>query len=63
MNDGTTLECTFCEHTVNTLQFDSASEASRRTQAAAAMNQHAAKWHSSRLRNSLPTKSGSRGAL
>jgi hypothetical protein len=63
MSDGTTFECTFCEHTVNTLQFDSTSETNRRTQAAAAMNQHAAKLHFSRLRTSLPTKSGSRGAL
>jgi hypothetical protein len=41
MNGGTTFKCTFCEHSVTTLDFDSAS-GNRRIQAAAVINQHAA---------------------
>jgi hypothetical protein len=59
MNGGTTFTCTFCEHSVTTLDFDS-TNGNRRTQAAAVINQHAASLH---LRRSAPTKLGSRGAL
>jgi hypothetical protein len=59
MNGGTTFKCTFCEHSVTTLDFDSAS-GNRRIQAAAVINQHAALLH---LRTSAPAKLGSRGAL
>jgi hypothetical protein len=61
MNGGTTFKCTLCEHTVTTLTFNSA-VGNRRTQAATAMNQHAALLHlSSPI--AAPTKTGDRGAL
>ncbi len=44
MNGGTTFKCSFCEHTVTTLNFNSVI-GNRRTQAATAMNQHAAELH------------------
>jgi hypothetical protein len=44
MNGGTTFKCTFCEHRVTTLDFKSMN-GNRRTQAAAAMNQHAGLLH------------------
>jgi hypothetical protein len=59
INGGTTFKCTFCEHSVNTLDFDSVN-GNRRTQAATLINQHAASLH---LRTLVPTKLGSRGAL
>jgi len=59
MNGGTTFTCTYCQHNVTTLDFDSAN-GNRRTQAAAVINQHAASLH---LRTSVPTKLGSRVAL
>jgi hypothetical protein len=59
MNGGTTFTCTFCEHSVTTLDFDSMN-GNRRTQAAAMINQHAGSLH---LRTSAKTKLGSRGAL
>jgi len=59
MNGGTTFKCTFCEHSVTTLDFNS-TNGNRRTQAAAVINQHAALLHSRTL---VPTKLGSRGAL
>ena len=61
MNGGTTFKCSLCEHTVTTLNFNS-TIGNRRTQAATAMNQHAAASH-------LPShtagtaKMGGRGAL
>ena len=59
MNGGITFKCTFCEHSVNTLDFNNMN-GNRRTQAAAVINQHAASLH---LRANLPGKLGSRGAL
>jgi hypothetical protein len=59
MNGGTTFKCTFCEHSVTTLDFTS-TNGNRRTQAAAVINQHVA---SSHVRTSAPAKLGGRGAL
>jgi hypothetical protein len=59
MNGGTTFTCTFCEHSVTTLDFNSMN-GNRRTQAAAVINQHAASLH---LRALVPAKLGGRGAL
>ena len=52
MNGGATFKCTFCEHRVTTLDFDIAN-GSRRTQAAAAINQHVASSHSRASRRTL----------
>lgn len=59
LNGGTTFKCTFCDHSVTTLDFD-ATNGNRRTQAAAVINQHAASLH---VRTFAPTKLGGRGAL
>jgi hypothetical protein len=59
INGGTTFKCTMCEHSVTTLDFNSAN-GNRRTQAAAVINQHAA---SSHQRAPLPARLGGRGAL
>jgi hypothetical protein len=59
LNGGTTFKCTFCEHSVTTLDFN-ITNGNRRTQAAAMINQHAASLH---LRTSVPAKLGGRGAL
>jgi hypothetical protein len=48
MNNGITFRCIYCEHTVATLDFDQA-KGNRRTQAAAAINQHAKELHASIL--------------
>lgn len=55
-----TFKCIYCEHTVSTQIFDSL-KGNRRTQAAAAMNQHAEELHLSSRH--VPTKLGLRGAL
>ena len=44
MNGGATFKCTYCEHSVTTLDFNS-TNGNRRTQAAAAINQHVALLH------------------
>ena len=44
LNGGTTFKCSYCEHTVTTLDFDS-TKGNRRTQAATAINEHAALLH------------------
>lgn len=62
MNGSVTFKCIFCVHAVATVDFDSA-KGNRRTQAASAMNQHAADSHFLLLRTPPPMKSGSRGAL
>jgi hypothetical protein len=62
MNGGTTFKCSFCEHNVTTLDFNS-TIGNRRTQAAAVMNQHVAALHFSSLRPAAPGKLGGRGAL
>jgi hypothetical protein len=59
MNGGTTFKCTFCEHSVTTLDFNS-TLGNRRTQAASVINQHAALLH---LRAPALVKLGGRGAL
>jgi hypothetical protein len=61
MNGGITFKCSLCEHTVTTLNFNSVI-GNRRTQAATAMNQHAATLHFS---HQVParSKSGGHGAL
>ena len=61
MNGGTTFKCALCEHTVTTLDFNSL-EGNRRTQAATAMNRHAAVLHFA-ARTVVPAKLGGRGAL
>jgi len=62
LNGGITFKCIFCEHAVGTLDFDH-TKGNRRTQAAAAINQHAKELHFSQLRMGAAVKSGSRGAL
>jgi hypothetical protein len=52
MNGGTTFKCTFCEHSVTTLDFKS-TDGHRRTQAAAAIYQHIALAHSRASRTTL----------
>jgi hypothetical protein len=59
INGGTTFKCTFCEHSVTTLDFN-VTNGNRRTQAAAMINQHAASLH---VRATMPIKLGGRGAL
>ena len=59
LNGGTTFKCTFCEHTVTTLDLN-ITNGNRRTQAATMINQHAASVH---VRASSPIKLGGRGAL
>jgi hypothetical protein len=61
MNGGTTFKCSQCEHAVTTLNFNSGL-GNRRTQAATAMNQHAAASHFS-SHTVAPVKMGGRGAL
>ena len=61
MNGGTTFKCSLCEHTVTTLNFNSVI-GNRRTQAATAMNQHAAELHLP-SHTPPPIKMGGRGAL
>ena len=61
MNGGTTFKCALCEHSVTTLDYNSL-EGNRRTQAATAMNQHAAGLHFP-PRTVVPAKMGGRGAL
>ena len=61
MNGGTTFKCSLCEHSVTTLNFNS-TVGNRRTQAATAMNQHAAASHLPFLPPAAP-KIGGRGAL
>lgn len=61
MNGGTTFKCSLCEHTVTTLNFNSVI-GNRRTQAATAMNQHAAELHLP-SHTLPPIKMGGRGAL
>lgn len=58
-NGSTIFKCTFCEHSVTTLNFSSMN-GNRRTQAAAVMNQHAGSLH---VRTWVPSKLGGRGAL
>jgi hypothetical protein len=50
-NGGITFKCVSCEHSVSTLDFDTA-KGNRRTQAAQAMNQHSAESHSAATRPS-----------
>jgi hypothetical protein len=59
VSDGTLFTCTFCAHSVSTLDFSNTG-GNRRTQAAAAINQHAASLH---VRPWVPAKQGGRGAL
>ncbi len=62
LNGGIRFKCVFCEHSVGTLDFDH-TKGNRRTQAAAAINQHAKELHLSQIRFADPMKLGSRGAL
>jgi len=60
INGATVFKCTYCEHTVTTLDFN-ISKGNRRTQAAAVINQHAASLH---LRPTVAAKPGcGRGVL
>jgi hypothetical protein len=54
MNGGITFKCVSCEHSVSTLDFNTAN-GNRRTQAARAMNQHSAETHFSATRTATPT--------
>ena len=60
MNGGTIFKCTYCEHSVTTLDFNRMN-GNCRTQAATGINQHALVLHLRTM--SLPTKLGKRGAL
>jgi hypothetical protein len=60
MNGGTTFTCTFCLHSVTTLDFKK-TNGNCRTQAAAGINLHALSMHLPTM--TVPTKLGSRGAL
>jgi hypothetical protein len=62
MNGGVTFKCVACNHAVNTLEFDH-TKGNRRTQAAAAINQHARELHFSQFRMTAPMKLGGRGVL
>ena len=62
MNGGTTFKCALCEHTVTTLDFNSLA-GNRRTQAATAMNRHAAGLHFPSRTLTTPAKMGGHGAL
>ena len=53
MNGGITFKCVSCEHSVSTLDFNTAN-GNRRTQAAKVMNQHSAESHSAAARPSAP---------
>jgi hypothetical protein len=55
MNGGVTFKCVACKHAVNTLEFDHA-KGNRRTQAAAAINQHVRELHFAELRMTAPQK-------
>jgi hypothetical protein len=55
MNGGITFYCIFCEHSVSTMDFDHA-KGNRRTQAAAAMNQHARESHPVQTAEHTPHK-------
>ena len=57
INDGITFKCIVCEFSVNTLQFDHV-KGNRRTQAAAAINEHAKSLHSLQLRTAAPIRRG-----
>ena len=59
LNGGTTFKCTYCEHSVTTLDFDS-TKGNRRTQAATAINEHAALLH---VRLAVPVRLITRSAL
>jgi hypothetical protein len=61
INGGTTFKCALCEHSVTTLDFSSLA-GNRRTQAATAMNRHAARLHFP-SRTVTPAKLGGHGAL
>jgi hypothetical protein len=60
MNGGITFKCVTCEHSVSTLDFNSAN-GNRRTQAAKAMNQHSAESHLPAARTSSPNNLDGRG--
>ncbi len=59
-NGGIAFKCLVCGHAVNTLDFDH-TKGNRRTQAAAAINQHAKESHASQLR--MADHSHSRGGF
>jgi hypothetical protein len=59
ISDGITFKCMACEFSVNTLEFDHM-KGNRRTQAAAAMNEHAKTFHFPQLRISAPIPRGVR---
>ncbi len=62
INDGITFKCIACEFSVNTLEFDHM-KGNRRTQAAAAINEHAKSLHSSQLRIVAPLKRAAGGGF
>jgi len=61
-NGGITFKCVFCAHTVATLDFDQM-KGNRRTQAAAAINQHAKELHYAQLQIAAPIKPNARSSF
>ena len=55
VSGGIKFTCSFCEHSVTTLDFDHA-KGNRRTQAASAMNQHAREAHPLQVRELAPIR-------
>jgi len=60
LNGGIAFKCTICEFTVHTLDFDH-TKGNRRTQAAAAVNNHVRELHPPRLRMDVPVRVAGRG--
>jgi hypothetical protein len=62
LSGGITFKCIFCEHTVSTQELDRLN-GNLRTQAAAAMNRHAAEMHLPSRQVPALSKLSSRGAF
>lgn len=62
LNGGIMFKCVFCKLSVSTLDLDQ-SKGNRRTQAAAAINQHVKELHLAQLGIEGPMKPGSHGAF
>ncbi len=62
MTGGVLFKCVYCEHTVTTPDFDEA-KGNRRTQAAAAIHQHAKELHANQVRAAESIKPGCYGVV
>lgn len=62
LNGGITFQCSYCAHTVTTLNFNS-TIGNRRTQAATAINQHVSTTHNRPLPTLSPAKLGNSEAF